>query len=111
MSLLEVTSETYENEVSNSERPVIVDFYAKWCGPCKMLAPILEQIQVANPTTIKIVKVDVEENEELAKLYSIRNVPTMLFIEDDAIVDRRAGTLTKTSLEELIRKNFNTEIV
>lgn len=111
MSLLEVTSETYENEVSNSERPVIVDFYAKWCGPCKMLAPILEQIQAANPTTIKIVKVDVEENEELAKLYGIRNVPTMLFIEDDAIVDRRTGTLTKTSLVELARKNFNTEIV
>ena len=111
MSLLQINASNFETEVFDSPIPVIVDFFAPWCGPCKVLAPLLEQIQTANPTLVKVVKVDVEECDDLAKLYGVRGVPTLIFFEQDSIVGQKVGMTTKTDLIKAINKHFNIELV
>ncbi len=111
MSLQEVTVETFEAEVYDSTVPVVVDFYAKWCGPCKMMAPMLEQVQSDNDGKVKVVKVDVEDNDELAKQFGIRSVPTLVFLEQDAEVGRKVGSSTRVALVESLNKSFNLQLV
>lgn len=111
MSLQEVTTDNFETEVYDSTIPVVVDFYAQWCAPCKMLAPILQQIQSDNESAIKIVKVDIEQNEELARQFNVRNVPTLVFLEQDAEVGRKTGAVPKTALIENINKAFGIKLV
>ena len=80
--------------------PVLVDFYADWCGPCKMLAPILKQVKEELGDTIKIVKIDVDKNQSIASRYQVRGVPTMLLFKDKKQLWRQSGVLPK---EEIIR--------
>lgn len=93
------------NKIINSDTPVLVDFFADWCGPCKMLAPILKQVKEELGDTIKIVKIDVDKNQPLAAKYQVRGVPTMLLFKNGKQVWRQSGVLQKNDIIHIIKSN------
>ena len=88
------------NDIINSEKPVLVDFFATWCGPCKMLAPVLKEVKDDLADRVTIIKIDVDKNQELASKYQVRGVPTMMLFHEGQQVWRQSGLLSK---EEIIR--------
>lgn len=96
------TDANFEEEALKSTVPVVVDFYADWCGPCKMIAPIIEQLSTEYEGRVKIGKVNTDENRGVASKYSIMSIPTILFIKDGKVVDTVVGAMPKTALEEKI---------
>ncbi|EDP70428.1 thioredoxin C-2 [Flavobacteriales bacterium ALC-1] len=90
------------NAIIESKTPVLVDFYADWCGPCKMLAPILKQVKGDLGEGVKIIKIDVDKNQALAAKYQVRGVPTMLLFKDGKQVWRQSGVLQKNEIITII---------
>tara|TARA_B100000886_G_C20179062_1_gene389346 strand:- start:249 stop:572 length:324 start_codon:yes stop_codon:yes gene_type:complete len=88
----------FEKEVLKSNLPVIVDFWAEWCGPCKMLTPILEELSHEMKNEINVVKVNLDENQDLAMKYSIRSIPTLLLFKEGNLVDTKVGLLPKSEI-------------
>ena len=88
----------FEDEVLKSNLPVIVDFWAEWCGPCKMLTPILEELLDEMKNEINVVKVNLDENQDLAIKYSIRSIPTLLLFKEGNLVDTKVGLLPKSEI-------------
>ena len=84
------------------DKPAVIDFYAEWCGPCKMLAPVLEEISDEYAGKVDIYKINVDEEEELASLFSIRSIPTLIFIEKNGTMHRSQGAMGKPQLKEAI---------
>lgn len=101
MSLLHVTKETFENEVLRSDKPVLVDFFATWCGPCKMIGPILEEI-AEEREDIKVVKIDVDQEPELAAKYGVVSIPTLFVIDNGEIKNQAMGAMPKAQLLNLL---------
>ena len=95
--------EDFQNEVLNSESPVLVDFWAEWCGPCKQLAPIVEEAAGEAKENIKVCKMDVDANREVAAAFGIRSIPTLLIFANGELIGTEIGALTKQQLEEFIR--------
>jgi len=98
MSTIHVDETSFPSEVLLSKEPVAVDFYAEWCGPCKMLAPVLEKFSQTYEGKVKVAKVDVDSNPELAGRFRIRGVPTMIFFKDGKVVDQVVGLLPPAGL-------------
>ena len=98
----QITDDQFESEVIKSSTPVLVDFWAEWCGPCKAIAPTLEEIAGDYDGRLKVVKVDVDENRQSATQYGIRSIPSLLLFKDGAEVDRIIGALPKQQLVEKI---------
>jgi thioredoxin 1 len=98
----QITDDQFESEVIKSSTPVLVDFWAEWCGPCKAIAPTLEEIAGDYDGRLKVVKVDVDENRQSATQYGIRSIPSLLLFKDGAEVDRIIGALPKQQLMEKI---------
>ncbi len=96
----------FENQVLKSTLPVIVDFWAEWCGPCKMLTPILEELSDELKDEINIIKVNLDENQELAMKYSIRSIPTLLLFKEGDLLDTKIGLLPKKDIIEWIRSKI-----
>jgi len=90
-------------KIINSKTPVLVDFFADWCGPCKMLAPILEQVKQELEEGVKVIKIDVDKNQRLANKYQVRGVPTMLLFKDGKQVWRQSGVLQKNDIIDIIK--------
>ena len=93
----------FENQVLKSTLPVIVDFWAEWCGPCKMLTPILEELSDELKDEVNIIKVNLDENQELAMKYSIRSIPTLLLFKEGDLLDTKIGLLPKKDIMEWLR--------
>ena len=100
--VLEVTSSNFEIEVLESEKTVLVDFYASWCRPCKMYSPIVKEFAKENKD-IKVVKIDMDNEEELANKYKIMSIPTTVVIKDGKIINKAVGVLNKEQIKELIK--------
>lgn len=101
MSVLHITKETFETEVLKSDKPVLLDFYAVWCGPCKMIAPILEEI-AEEREDIKVCKVNVDEEPELASQYQVVSIPTLFVIKDGQVTGQSLGARPKSQILEML---------
>ena len=97
-----VDENNFEEEVLNSGKTVLVDFYADWCGPCKMLAPVIDAVSETN-TDVKFVKVNVDEIPDLAEKYEVMSIPTLVVIKNGQVANRSVGVIDKNKLEELIK--------
>ncbi len=94
--------ENFENEVINSDKTTIVDFYADWCGPCKMMSPVIDKIAEENAEKIKVGKVNVDENQELAMNYNVMSIPTILVFKNGKISRTFIGVTSKSEIEEAL---------
>lgn len=101
MAIIHADDKTFKNEIS--EENVLVDFYADWCGPCKMLAPILESIN-EDRTNIKIVKVNVDEAQEISKAYGVMSIPTLIHFRNGKLISKKVGLCSKESIIEMINE-------
>lgn len=95
------------NTIINSEKPVLVDFFATWCGPCKMLGPILKEVKDNLGDRISIIKIDVDKNQQLASVYQVRGVPTMILFQNGKQLWRQSGVLEKDNLIKIILEKSN----
>lgn len=100
------TDANFQKEALESNIPVIVDFYADWCGPCKMMAPIIDQLATEYEGKVKIGKVNTDENRAIASKYNIMSIPTIIFIKDGEVVETTVGALPKQVLEQKIATLF-----
>ncbi len=105
-NIIDCNEKDFENEVINSTVPVLVDFWAEWCGPCKVLTPILEELSDELQDKINVVKINLDENQELAMKYSIRSIPTLLLLEKGELLDVKVGLLPKTELLDWINSKI-----
>ena len=96
-----ITKDNYQKEVVESDIPVLLDFFATWCGPCKMLAPIIEELAKEYDGKVKICKVDVDNDPELAVKFDIASIPTLVLIKNGEPVDKHVGFLPKASIEKM----------
>ena len=99
---IDVTEATFEEEVLNSETPVLVDFWAEWCGPCHAIAPVLEKIAEERKDDLKLVKVNIDNEQELSLRYGVMSIPTMILFKDGAPAAAAVGAQPKSSLERTL---------
>ncbi len=98
MSVLRITSENYEEEVLQSDKPVLIDFYANWCGPCRAMGPVIEEIAEEATDSIKVGKINVDENQDLAMKYSVMSIPTILVIKNGKVEKTFVGVRDKSEI-------------
>ena len=101
MSVLHITKETFENEVLKSDKPVLVDFFAVWCGPCKMIAPVLDEI-AEEREDIKVCKINVDEEPELAAQFQVSSIPTLFVFENGKIKNHALGAKPKAQILDML---------
>lgn len=102
MEVMKVTSSNFEEEVLNSDKTVLIDFYADWCGPCKMFSPIVESVAEENED-IKVVKIDVDNAQDLAIKYQVMSIPTIVVIKNGQEVNRNVGVVSKSQIVEMVK--------
>lgn len=103
MAAIEITTENFEEEVLKSDKPVLIDFWAVWCGPCTMLSPVVEEIAAEHPE-IKVGKINTDEQQALAQQYRINAIPALYFFKNGEVAGTSIGVVPKSQIEELIAK-------
>jgi thioredoxin 1 len=106
MSLTKTTDETFNQDVLQSDAPVLLDFWAEWCGPCKMIGPILEELSEEYAETVKIMKLNVDENNNTAIAYAVRSIPTLILFKGSKVQARHIGSASKAQLKEFLDSNL-----
>ena len=101
-NIYEFTDQNFENEVQESDLPVLIDFWAIWCGPCKAIAPVLEEIASEYVGKIKVGKVDVDKNQSTAMKYGVRSIPTLLLMKDGEVINQLVGALPKPNITAIL---------
>ena len=101
MSILKITKENFEAEVLNSDKPVLLDFFATWCGPCRMVGPILEEISEENES-VKVCKIDVDQDPELAMRFKVTSIPLLVVMQDGKVINQALGAKPKDQILELL---------
>ena len=103
MAIVHLSKDNFKEEVLESKVPVLVDFWATWCGPCKKIAPDVEALAEQYKDQVVVGKCDVDDNDELTGRFGVRNIPTVLFIKDGKVQDKTVGAVTKAELEEKLK--------
>ena len=106
MSTYTITDNHFDEEIKNSPIPILVDFWAEWCGPCKQIGPILEDIGEAKKDKLKILKLNVDENPLTPQKFGLRGIPTLMLFKDGKLVDTKVGSLPKNMLESWLDPNL-----
>jgi thioredoxin 1 len=106
MALLHLTDTNFKKEVLESNLPVLVDFWATWCGPCKMIAPLLEELAQEYESKLKVGKINIEENPRIPTQYGVMSIPTLMFFKKGQVVDQVSGALSRVELKKRISENL-----
>lgn len=104
MATVTVSKDSFQSDVLEAGEPVVVDFWAEWCGPCKMIAPALEELATELEGKVKIAKVNIDENPELAAQYGVRSIPTLIMFKNGEVADMKVGAAPKTALSSWINE-------
>jgi thioredoxin 1 len=104
--IFNVTDDSFESEVLNAEGPVLVDYWAEWCGPCKMIAPVLEEIADEYAGKLKICKLNIDENEQTPPKFNIRGIPTLMLFKNGTVDATKVGALSKSQLTAFLDSNI-----
>ena len=104
--IVSTTDANFETDVLKSSLPVLVDYWAEWCGPCKMIAPILDEIAISYAGKLRIAKVNVDENAQITQKYGIRSIPTLMLFKDGNVQAQKIGALSKSQLAAFIETNI-----
>lgn len=106
MSTFVTNDQKFEEDISTQTVPVVVDFGAEWCGPCKQLDPILEEIAAENKDKLKVFKLNIDENPMTPQKFGVRGIPTIMIFSDGKLIDQKVGSLPKSALENWIKSNL-----
>ena len=106
MGIVNTTDKSFEEDVISSEIPVLVDFWAEWCGPCKMIGPSLEEISEEMEGDVQITKINIDENPSTPQKYGVKGIPTLLLFKDGEVVAEKIGALPKAQLSDWIRESI-----
>lgn len=105
--IVHVSDESFEEEVLNADIPVLIDYWAEWCGPCKMIAPILDELAEEYGERVKIAKLNIDDNPETPPKYGIRGIPTLMIFKDGHVEATKVGAVSKSQLTEFIENNVD----
>jgi thioredoxin 1 len=107
-NIIHITTATWDNSVLKSEKPVLVDFWAEWCGPCRMVGPALEQLSKSMDGKIKIAKLNVDENQDIATKYGIKSIPSLLLFKEGNEIGRSVGAAPKEKYQQFVEQALST---
>lgn len=103
MSAIDITSKNFNSEVMESDKPVILDFWAGWCGPCQMLSPVIDELASETAGSVKIGKVNIDQEADLAKQFKVMSIPTLLAIKDGEVIEKKVGVQSKEAILAMVQ--------
>ena len=105
-NIIQTSDSTFEVDVIKSEKPVLLDFWAEWCGPCKMIAPLLDEISLEYQDKLSVAKINIDENQNTPQKYAVRSIPTLMIFKDGNVHAQKMGALSKSQLVEFLESNL-----